>query len=1092
MKATGKLNLVLTLLLGLAAFSLGGKYSTQPKLSSVHPYPPTVSSPLHDHWYTEDGDIRHRFAGRDTTLELLAIRVHFESDTLATTTGDGSFFYEMPDTVDEADWIIDPPPHDKSYFGDQLHAMSRFFNRFSRGKLTITGKVNNSHESGGDVYPLGEEASYGLPYPMWHINYGVFPDRNGDDQNLDRLNEKLVQLFVDSWLAADQDPDFDASNYDLFVVFHAGAGNEFDTGFDLTPHDIPSVYVGLEDLERYYPEYADGIPVNDGTVLITEGVILPEMQRQGDVEVGMLGSVCTQVGYLIGMPHLYQPETGDPGIGMFGLMDRGFGGYFGMVPIPPSAWMRAFMGWDEVTTVTSGTIHLGALHLPDSLFSDSLHRLVKVPINDHEYFLLEARQRDPEEDSLTYAWDREGKRLQLNDDYSWERLDGSFGIIDSVEDHDFDFPASGILIWHINENVIQTNIYRDAIQENRYNRGVDVEEADGSEDIGEEYAFLTAGDGSEYGVIEDAWYLKNDVFKEANGLQAVEFSAYTTPSTDASAGGATHLRFSQFSEINDTMTVTISNMWQQGNFPEKAHVDTVFATGFILADVDGDTAQEVVFHHREGHVWALDGNGAAMTNDTLFTTLSYGILNSAAADVDGDGLDELFFLTHTHLARIDYDPATKGVDIRQYEHGSAKNHHLTIIGPETDPYVVFTMEVDDQNNSEVVHTVAAIDASLDPVSLFQSPLSGSVQSIAQLGDENSSQIAVLYSGNAFTIMDVVTGETSEYNLDTSASGTGLWFTEVYGGDFSTRSGYNLIFDSWRHVVHWNESNPDDVLTELPYEGFDVKAIADLDHNGTSEPVGFDLSNAADIYPDIEGAGPPNNLFAGLTPENIWVEDSYVKLSNLQGRPDGNAIIYNDRGNTDSRLLMSSYYGKVAGFDLDDGSPITGFPLEFGGGSSELAIGQLDSDVELELVMFSGSSGLLKVVSLPTSGTSSYRPPTVVWGMRDGNARRSRSHGNVAAEDAVINPYASDPPAYCWPNPVIENRANFRYTATRPGWMNLRIYDLVGREVISGRDYKDHSGEAEFALNCSDLASGVYIAILEHSGKKEKIRFAVVK
>ncbi|MFH0882078.1 MAG: hypothetical protein V2A56_03755, partial [bacterium] len=174
------------------------------------------------------------------TLRVIAIRVDFQPDTLNTTTGDGSFFYEIPNGEDPENWRIDPPPHDSLYFADQLYALRRYFERHSRGKLALTGRQNNGPESGGDLFPVGAQAAYTLSYPIWHVNYG-----NGDNQ---RLNETLTQLFIDAWTLADADPDVNLSDYDLFLIFHAGAGNEFDTGFDTTPFDIPSVVIGPNDL----------------------------------------------------------------------------------------------------------------------------------------------------------------------------------------------------------------------------------------------------------------------------------------------------------------------------------------------------------------------------------------------------------------------------------------------------------------------------------------------------------------------------------------------------------------------------------------------------------------------------------------------------------------------------------------------------------------------------------------------------------------------------------------------------------------------------------------------------------------------------
>ncbi|HEB84525.1 MAG TPA: hypothetical protein ENI92_05935, partial [Bacteroidetes bacterium] len=104
------------------------------------------------------GDLRH--PGLPDTLRLVAIRVEFAPDSLTTTTGDGSFLYALPDSIAPEDWLLDPPPHDSTYFADQLYGLRRYYEKFSRGKVTITGARDSGPTSGGDIFPLGEETAY--------------------------------------------------------------------------------------------------------------------------------------------------------------------------------------------------------------------------------------------------------------------------------------------------------------------------------------------------------------------------------------------------------------------------------------------------------------------------------------------------------------------------------------------------------------------------------------------------------------------------------------------------------------------------------------------------------------------------------------------------------------------------------------------------------------------------------------------------------------------------------------------------------------------------------------------------------------------
>ena len=69
--------------------------------------------------------------------------------------------------------------------------------------------------------------------------------------------------------------------------------------------------------------------------------------------------------------------------------------------------------------------------------------------------------------------------------------------------------GGGILIWHIDENIINEKIDENRINENEAHRGVDVEEADGSQDIGQVIDILSGAAGSELGTPLDVWHANN-------------------------------------------------------------------------------------------------------------------------------------------------------------------------------------------------------------------------------------------------------------------------------------------------------------------------------------------------------------------------------------------------------------------------------------------------------------------------------------------------------------------------------------------------------------------------------------------------------
>ncbi len=71
------------------------------------------------------------------------------------------------------------------------------------------------------------------------------------------------------------------------------------------------------------------------------------------------------------------------------------------------------------------------------------------------------------------------------------------------------FYDGGTLIWQIDEGVISENLSSNGVNADPKRRGVDVEEADGSQDIGQQYGSFTSGSGSEEGTALDFWFSGN-------------------------------------------------------------------------------------------------------------------------------------------------------------------------------------------------------------------------------------------------------------------------------------------------------------------------------------------------------------------------------------------------------------------------------------------------------------------------------------------------------------------------------------------------------------------------------------------------------
>jgi hypothetical protein len=138
-----------------------------------------------------------------------------------------------------------------------------------------------------------------------------------------------------------------------------------------------------------------------------------------------------------------------------------------------------------------------------------------------------------------------------------------------LETNDDQVLNGGVLIWHIDESVIRAEKSNNAINADPLRRGVDLEEADGAQDIGRTDTDQQIGLSSTGGPY-DFWWSGNNysVITDTDTLQLYQnrFGPQTTPATHSNSGGATFLAFDQFSDQDPVATlrlrkVTPENSW---------------------------------------------------------------------------------------------------------------------------------------------------------------------------------------------------------------------------------------------------------------------------------------------------------------------------------------------------------------------------------------------------------------------------------------------------------------------------------------------------------------------------------------------------
>ena len=458
----------------------------------------------------------HRAAQEQLTI--LALRVAFTLDSNLSTTGTGKFLEEL-DTLrcPVPAFLVDPTPHDAAYFYAQLEAVANYYDQVSRGQagIDLEGSLVFPPE-GQDPLVVGLMASY---RPVV------------DDDSSDAL---LVRLYAESLRAA-QEVGANVWDYDVVVVFHAGLGQDFNyPTLDPTPLDIPSANIDLAMIEAALG--TRGIPLPPETALFeTPGILLPEGQNHifydivedifpgalnfCDLQTGLTGTFALLLGFVLGLPPLFDLDDGETGVGVFGLMDVGSNNGLGVVPAPPTAWTRLHMRW-ETAVELAGAQALPARHLVDG-------QVGRVTLSLDEHFLVENRSNwlpglpGVDLDSLRFrnrepAGAGQGFIVPNYFDYLVDSagltVDTATGVITAVPNYDLGLPGSGLLIWHVDESRIPGDLQ--GLNNDPSSRAVALEEADGAVDIGFPTRAIFAD--PTLGWRWDLWYAGNPAWFEAN------------------------------------------------------------------------------------------------------------------------------------------------------------------------------------------------------------------------------------------------------------------------------------------------------------------------------------------------------------------------------------------------------------------------------------------------------------------------------------------------------------------------------------------------------------------------------------------------
>ena len=1025
------------------------------------------------------------------TVRVLAVMVQFTKDNDQAKDGNGQFVLSPPASAP----FIDAPPRDSAYFAAHLAFLSNYFRKVSKGKTIVRWTLLNSVTT--------------LPGVMYD-----YTPRAGES------NLRLANLARDTWRKVDSSGRVsDFSHYDCFILFHAGVGHDVDLvsslGFDPAPHDIPSIYLGPG---AFGLLLGGGIAVNGGAHLITNTLIMPETEDRviqtatgaAPLNLGINGLLCASLGSYLGLPDLFNTHSGASGIGRFGLMDgQSIFSFSGAFPPEPSAWEKYWLGWVTPVMVPPGT---SLLNVPAVALADTVFR---IPLSDAEYFLIENRNRDPFRTGQTITSLYNGvTRVQhfVHDTagFTFDDVSGLTGTVTDVDVPDWSLPGGldvdgtfydgGILIWHIDEAVINATIATNAVNADSSHRGVDLDEADGSQDIGHTYDILSAGLGSEAGTALDFWFKGN-----LSPVNKNEFSAATFPSSKSNLGALSHITVNNFSARGPRMTVQVIRgdaIAPVQGFPRQVG-ESLPLNAMSVADFGGTTGQRLVVGttgyplpkystggevdpapvggklyllppDSTGHIVPFRTSGVVAVS----TAQSRGFwFSPAVVDLNGDGIPDLI--------TVDAEGTGGSGSVRAHSVGSATPDSLATQlfvrpitgGPRTAPVVSDSLIAVGNLNGAVffLRSDGTIADSIVPP-----PPAAAVEGISRWSGPNA--FVITYGDGTVRLTHRTSAGTPARPDIVRVLGSTTAFAPVTGV-FGQDSVHGRILTAFL-TLDGSLFLVDSSLSPVP--GFPVSARA------AGQPVLADVNG--DGIRDIVvcgGQGISVYNISGALLDNfpVSVPGGVLLQSPLVGDVDGDGKV---------EIVVLSGKGLAYAF-TDQGRPVLGFPIPVGpgepaGGGAAESGALMTAGGRIILAVASGNGSISAWITGHYSGSPD--PRLYPWPQY---GRDSRHSGLDLTSLKVVAPTSAFfPPdrVYNWPNPVYDGKTFFRYFVKDNASVNIKIFDMAGDLVTTLSGQGTGGIDNEIPWDASHVQSGIYFARIEaNSGGSSGVKIvkvAVVK
>lgn len=1002
------------------------------------------------------------------TINILVLKIEFQREVPddPKTTGDGTFDMRSYDQFySEEGHYIDPAPHNTSYFNSHMEALRRFWYFASDKKLNLTW----------DIYPQAESLAYRLPERMSY--YGS----EGDSSS---IVGRLSLFFHDAITLADTStPGIDFSNYSSVILFHAGSDQQNNIPFiNDTPDDFFTGFIVLSD-----PVYVDS-----GAAEVQEGLIVPETASQDNRVTAINAVLAHEFGHQLGLVDLYNTATFMTQVGDFALMDNNgmsVGVQFpdiwptvgGTMPVYPCAWSRAYLGFDMPRELTLGT------QIPLSAVAQQYDstEIVKVPVTEFEYFLVENRQADVDTLEAGYPFDNVliGDSLTgviLGPGYAY--FEGNDTVLVADAEYDRLLPGDGAPVWHIDEYVAYesspvmglNNFQANTLQWDATRRFLTLVEADGVIEFG----------GNYYRGYGDA----RDLYKYGNNTALTPFS---NPSSQSNLGGDTHIFMTDFSSSDTLMTFDLDIDWYLPGWPQMSHPQYNSAPSVI--DIDGDGFSEVMsvagnrllIHRHNGERFFDNADSIGIygfDNSVIYFPWAVAAVCDTAlaarpipVDFDDDGYFEIATYTLSGnlyaFTRFDDDFDGRADPIAGFPIQLSSGQ--TAFAAASDIDSVPGMEIEAFDINGVCHL---INSSGQDSALFSA--GGAFRSASIHSDPDNNMIDVAFtSGNVISVSRYISSAGSlDFTREFSTSlGQG---TECYivSGDIDRDGGAPEIVAVTPSSIVLIE--PDGSV------GWRFQTGATM-----GRPALGDIN--ADGYPEIVVAG-ESEIYAlaynGALMTNFPVDLSFFDLG---GVISAQPVLGDVDGDGRPDIIVGLPAGGIYAFNYN-ADMVGGFPLP---SSFEIentgAFADIDNDGDLDLLTIEGS-GAIGAWDI----SSPYAQVNVPWPFEGGDIF-NRGYLSPAFDKPIITGDVQLPEGsvYNYPNPA-SNSTTIRFYLSSDSDVSIEVFDFMGERVKSAAMRGLAHVNNEYVWDCSNYASGVYFCRVQADDGTSKdwrmIKIALVK